>query len=99
MITYYMNENTEWEPIVVHNDKPSEYQDLIDDYLAGGGLIHYIEEGVRSTEDEIPTWDDKLDFEIEAKEREERVGGLFDKIDHLRDLPLEEELFDDPEKF
>ncbi len=39
MTTYYMNDSTEWEPIVVHNDKPSEYQDLIDDYLAGGGLF------------------------------------------------------------
>ena len=39
MTTYYTNEYTEWEPIVVHNDKPSEYQDLVDAYTAKGGKI------------------------------------------------------------
>lgn len=39
MTTYYMNENIERESIVVYNDKPSEYQDLIDAYIAKGGKI------------------------------------------------------------
>lgn len=45
MNVYYMNEKLGDNTIIVHNTRPSEYQDLIEDYLAKGGKITYCEEG------------------------------------------------------
>jgi hypothetical protein len=45
MNTYYMNEKLGDTTIIVENTRPSEYQDLVDDYLAKGGKITYCEEG------------------------------------------------------
>ena len=45
MNIYYMNEKLGDNTIIVHNTQPSEYQDLIEDYLANGGKITYCEEG------------------------------------------------------
>jgi hypothetical protein len=98
MNVYYMNEKLGDNTIIVHNTRPSEYQDLIEDYLLGGGLIHRIDEGVRSTSDSVPSGDDfdPLEFEIQERERENLVGGLFDKIEKLRDLerPIDEDFLD-----
>lgn len=57
MNRYYMNEAEITGDIVSKgiSPNPSEYQDLIDDYLAGGGMIQVIPEGVRT----------KPEFEIE----------------------------------
>lgn len=45
MNVYYMNEKLGDNTIIAHNTRPSEYQDLIEDYLAKGGKITYCEEG------------------------------------------------------
>ena len=57
MATYFMGgdlyENT---TIIVYNNTPSEYQDLIDQYKARGGKVTYCEEGARTTGDPIPSY-------------------------------------------
>lgn len=48
-------------PIVVHNDQPSEYADLVQDYLDKGGKITVVPEGEKTdpkfdTDEEYLNW-------------------------------------------
>jgi hypothetical protein len=63
MNTYYMNEKLGDTTITVENTRPSEYQDLVDDYLAKGGKITYCEEG----EAEGALRLDRFDYAMESK--------------------------------
>lgn len=88
MNRYYMNEAEITGDIVAKgaSPNPSEYQGLIDDYLAGGGVIQVIPEGVRVK----PGFD--VDNYYDARDYVDytpKIGGktLMDQIEGFRVLP------------
>jgi hypothetical protein len=89
MNVYYMNEKLGDTTIIVHNTRPSEYQDLIEDYLAKGGKITYCEEGARTTNDDLPDYEVELWDDYESRPV---FVGLFDRIESGT-LPI------DPDKY
>jgi hypothetical protein len=87
MNRYYMNEAEITGNIVSKgtSPNPSEYQDLIDDYLAGGGMIHRIDEGVTGKEafdiTESKYADPRDDVNYKPK-------GGYSLFDHIQDMKL-----------
>ena len=101
MNNYYMNDNTHnFQPIVGVNNQASMVQDLIDAYLFGGGEVTYCEEGARSTDDEVRTYDTTSDEHSGANLM--RGYSLFDQIQLNKGKEYNqkvEDLFENPEKF
>jgi hypothetical protein len=79
MATYYMNADVSKYTIIPNHSHPSEYQDLIDAYLAKGGKITKCREGARTTFDKIPSYDITPE-EAEASKLKKGTS-LFDQIE------------------
>jgi hypothetical protein len=94
MNIYYMNEKLGDNTIIAKNTQPSEYQDLVDDYLAKGGKITYCEEGARATNDVLPDYEVKIWDEYENRSV---FVGLFDQIE-AGTLPIDPDKYFDPKE-
>lgn len=76
-------------PIVVHNDQPSEYADLVAEYKARGGRVQVIPEGT-TTMSPAPAHDGDLKYDGDDWARllnplfcgDGYVGGVKIKDDH-----------------
>lgn len=100
MNIYYMNADINEHTIIADHSHPSEYQDLIDAYLAGGGKITKCKEGARTTFDKIPSYNITPE---EAEESKLKKGtSLFDQIELNRGKEYNEtaeDLFDKRGRF
>jgi len=79
MTTYYMNADVNEYTTIADHSHPSDYQDLIDTYLAGGGKITKCREGARTTYDKIPSYNITPE-EAEASKLKKGTS-LFDQIE------------------
>ncbi len=103
MATYFMNADVNEHTIIPDHSSPSEYQDLIDAYLAGGGKITKCREGARTTTTSIPSYT-VSSSELDESQRNKGRGLLFDEIELGRGRQYKHETdlsthFDKPEKF
>ena len=97
MNTYFMGEDVnKAKTIIGHNNTPSEYQDLIDQYKARGGKITYCEEGARTTETKIPAYNiSKAEKEPTVDKNTTSGYSLFDQIERERNKTFDPESFFD----
>lgn len=79
MTTYYMNADVSKYTIIADHNHPSEYQDLIDAYLAKGGKITKCPEGARTTFDSIKSYKLAEGEVLQAKLN--KGSALFDEIE------------------
>ena len=102
MATYYMNADVSKYTIITDHSHPSEYQDLIDEYLARGGKITKCREGARTTFDDIKSYT-FAERESETTIDNCRKGSTtFDQASYNKfkeNNTTVEDLFDNLEKF
>lgn len=79
MTTYYMNSDVNKYTIIADHTHPSEYQDLINAYLVGGGKITKCCEGARTTPDKIPSYN--ITQEEAESSKLKKGTSLFDQIE------------------
>lgn len=73
--------------------QPSAYQELIDDYLAGGGVIHRIEEGVTGREPFDYADSKYADPRDDVNYKPKGGYSLFDQIQEMKMLDREFAMF------
>jgi len=92
-MNYYYSGQEEFQGVPFSKHTPSQYQDLIDDYLAGGGLIHRIEEGVTAA-DNFDYAESKYNNPKDDVNYKPRGGyALFDHIQEMKMLDKEYAMF------
>ena len=98
MNIYYTNLPLNVEPITGYNNQVSQYADLVEEYLSGGGRVTKCAYEARTTADKIPAYTTTPE---EAKASKKPKGRtLFDKIDAEKNRNIFdiEAHFDKPER-
>tara|TARA_R110000764_G_scaffold103481_1_gene189113 strand:+ start:532 stop:828 length:297 start_codon:yes stop_codon:yes gene_type:complete len=98
MTTYYTNLPQDVAPITGYNNQVSEYANLVEEYLSGGGKITKCAYEARTTSDTIP------DYGTTPEEVTKLMKGssLFDTIEMNKGKEFNDTLenyFDNPEKY
>ena len=98
MNIYYTNLPLNVAPITGYNNQVSEYANLVEEYLSGGGKVTKCAYEARTTNDKIPEYAD-------TKEEENKLmkgHSLFDTIEMNKGKEFNdtiENYFDNPEKY
>lgn len=100
MNIYYTNLPLNVEPITGYNNQVSQYADLVEEYLSGGGKVTKCAYEARTTKDVIPSYNTTPEEVNKASLM--KGNSLFDTIEMNKGKEFNdtvENYFDNPEKY